>query len=134
MGAGVRVPVEKGVGLYVVRMNVVMVVCGEFRRRHPAMCVIVGVSARCVGIHFVTAVRRYRVAAVRRWRDVLPVVRESHLHRPSDPRLVRVRPEFHLRPYVCEAAVAFGQARADDYRLQKVECRGIRRRAPHNLI
>ena len=45
MGTGMRVPVEKCVGLYVVRMKMVMVVRGEFRRRHPAMGVIVSVRA-----------------------------------------------------------------------------------------
>ena len=68
MSAGVRVLVEKGVRLHVVGMKVVMVVRGEFRRRHPAMRVIVSVSACCVGVHFVAAVRRYSVIAVRRYR------------------------------------------------------------------
>jgi hypothetical protein len=126
MSACVRVTVEERVSLHVVSVQVVMVMCREFGRRYPAMSVIVSMRSRCFRIDLMTAVRAPHHS--------LPVVRETHLHGTSDSRLLVSRRKLRLCPEIHEAAVTFGKPRAYDQRLENVERRAIRRRAPQDLI
>lgn len=103
MGAGMSVSVQKGVGFYLVRMQMVMIVGGEFGGGDPAVGVIVSMRARCVLVYFVTAVRRY---------GYYGGVGETHLQRPPDSYMVPAAREFSLGPEVRETAIAFSQARA----------------------